>query len=56
MNGTTAGLNEMQEWEWNSAYVDGKLERTLIRGVVRRLAVSPARRAVVSAARSIDRR
>jgi hypothetical protein len=41
MSGTAAGSNEMQAWEWNLAYVDGKLEFTLIRDVVGRLAVVP---------------
>jgi hypothetical protein len=41
MNGTAAGLNEMQDWQWNLAYVDGKLELPLIRDVVGRLAVLP---------------
>jgi hypothetical protein len=56
MNCTAAGLNEMQDWEWNLAYVDGNLELTLIRDVVGRLAVSPPSRAVVSTTRSIERR
>jgi hypothetical protein len=56
MNCTAAGLNEMQDWEWNLAYVDGNLELTLIHDAVGRSAVSPPRRAVVSTTRSIERR
>jgi hypothetical protein len=29
MNCTAAGLNEMQDWQWNLEYVDGKLELPL---------------------------
>jgi hypothetical protein len=56
MNCTAAGLNEMQDWEWNLAYVDGNLEATLIHDVAGRLAVSPPRGALVSTTRSIERR
>jgi hypothetical protein len=56
MKATAAGLNEMQDWEWNLAHVDGKLELRLIHDVVGQLAVSPPRRAVVSTTRSIERR
>jgi hypothetical protein len=40
-NCTVAGLNEMHDWEWNLAYVDGNLELTPTHDAVGRLAVSP---------------